>query len=73
MLRVDKRSRLAQVACPVMCLHGRFDRVTGKRCLRQVVAAQPGCLVRWLDAPHMLLETHPDEAAKAIDEFCDGL
>ena len=72
-LRVDKRSRLAQVACPVMCLHGRFDRVTGKRCLRQVLAAQPGCQVRWLDAPHMLLETHPDEAARAIDEFCDGL
>lgn len=72
-LRVDKRSRLAQVACPVMCLHGRFDRVTGKRCLRQVVLAQPGCQVRWLDAPHMLLQTHPDEAAKAIDEFCDGL
>jgi pimeloyl-[acyl-carrier protein] methyl ester esterase len=72
-LRVDKRSRLAQVACPVLCLHGRFDRVTGKRCLRQILAAQPQCQVRWLDAPHMLLETHPDEAAKAIEEFCDGL
>jgi len=72
-LRVDKRSRLRQVACPVMCLQGRFDRVTGKRCLRQILSAQPRCELRRFDASHMLLETHPDEAAKAIDEFCDGL
>jgi pimeloyl-[acyl-carrier protein] methyl ester esterase len=72
-LRVDKRSRLAGIACPVMYLHGRFDRVTGQRCLRQILLAQPRCQVRRFDASHMLLETHPDEAAEAISEFCDGL
>jgi pimeloyl-ACP methyl ester carboxylesterase len=72
-LRVDKRSRLRQVACPVMVLHGRFDRVTGERCLRQILLAQPRCQVRRIDAAHMLLETHPDEAVRAIDAFCDGL
>ncbi|MGO9486649.1 MAG: alpha/beta fold hydrolase [Rhodomicrobium sp.] len=72
-LRADKRSRLAQFACPVMCLYGRFDRVTGKQCLRQILSAQPRCQVRRFDASHMLLETHPGEAARAIDAFCDGL
>jgi pimeloyl-[acyl-carrier protein] methyl ester esterase len=72
-LRVDKRQALSQIACPVMCLHGRSDRVTGKRCVQQILLAQPRCTVRWLDAPHMLLETHPDDAAGAIDAFCDQL
>jgi pimeloyl-[acyl-carrier protein] methyl ester esterase len=72
-LRVDKRQTLRQIACPSMCLHGRFDRVTGKRCVRQIILAQPRCQVQWLDAPHMLLETHPDEAAGAIGAFCDRL
>jgi pimeloyl-[acyl-carrier protein] methyl ester esterase len=69
-LRIDMRNVLRRVPCPAMCLHGRFDRVTGKRCVRQIVRARPQCQVRWLDAPHMLLQTHPDEAAGAIDEFC---
>ena len=72
-LRVDKRNRLREIACPVMCLHGRFDRVTGKRCLRQILLAQPRCQLRRFDAAHMLLETHPVEAARAIDKFCGGL
>ncbi len=72
-LRVDKRNALRRIACPIMCLHGRADRVTGKRCLRQILLAHPRCQVQWLDAPHMLLETHPDLAAGAIDAFCDRL
>ncbi len=72
-LRADKRSRLRQIACPVMCLYGRFDRVTGKQCVQQILLAQPRCQVRRFDASHMLLETHPDEAARAIDEFCGRL
>ncbi len=72
-LRVDKRQALRQIACPALCLHGRFDRVAGKRCVRQILLAQPRCQVQLLDAPHMLLETHPGEAARAIDAFCDEL
>jgi pimeloyl-[acyl-carrier protein] methyl ester esterase len=72
-LRVDQRDALRRIACPVMCLHGRFDRVTGRRCVRQILLAQPHCQMQWLEAPHMLLETHPDEAARAIDAFCDRL
>jgi len=72
-LRVDKRDRLRQVPCPVLCLHGRQDRFLGRRHVNEIVASQPSCQVRWLDAPHMLLETHPEAAAEAINYFCDQL
>ncbi len=72
-LQVDKRQALRRIVCPVMCLHGRFDRVTGKRCVRQILQVQPCCQPQWLDAPHMLLETHPEEAARAIEAFCERL
>ena len=72
-LRADVRHRLGQAGCPVLCLHGRFDRVTGARCVREILAAQPRCRLRRFDAAHMLLETHAGEAAKVIGEFCDEL
>lgn len=72
-LRVDKRDRLREVTCPVLCLRGRFDRLAGTKYLDEIRSAQPGCQVLWLDAPHMLLETHADEAAKAINRFCERL
>jgi pimeloyl-[acyl-carrier protein] methyl ester esterase len=72
-LRVDKRNRLCEITCPMLCLHGRFDRLVSKKCVDEITSAQPGCQVRWFDASHMLLETHADEAAKAINEFCEHL
>lgn len=69
-LRVDKCAQLRGVACPVLCLHGRFDRLAGGRQMDQIVAAQPSCQVRKFDASHMLLATHPDAAATAINDFC---
>lgn len=72
-LRVDKRRRLREIKCPVLCLHGRLDRLVGKRHVDEIVAAQPACRVRWLDAPHMLLATHADVAASAIEDFCERL
>jgi pimeloyl-ACP methyl ester carboxylesterase len=72
-LRVDKRNRLREVTCPMLCLRGRYDRLVRKKYLDEITSAQPGCQVRWLDAPHMLLETHADEAAEAINQFCERL
>jgi pimeloyl-[acyl-carrier protein] methyl ester esterase len=71
-LRVDKRARLREIKCPMLCLHGRLDRLASKRCVDEIVAAQPACEVRWLDASHMLLATHAETAAMAIDHFASG-
>lgn len=72
-LRVDKRGRLAEIQCPMLCLHGRSDRLVSKRYVNEIVAVRPDCQVRWLDSPHMLLTTHTDAAARAIEDFCEHL
>src|SRR6266446_9528996 len=72
-LRVDKRNRLRQINCPMLCLHGRFDRLVGKKCVDEITLVKPRCQVQWFDASHMLLETHTDAAAEAVNEFCNGL
>lgn len=72
-LRVDKRHRLRDVECPLLCLLGRFDRFIRKKRLREIKAIRSDCQVRWFDAGHMLLETSPTAAAEAINEFCDRL
>jgi pimeloyl-[acyl-carrier protein] methyl ester esterase len=69
-LRVDKRNRLREVRCPMLCLHGRLDRLVSKKYVDETLSAKPECQVRWFEAPHMLLETHPDAAADAINQFC---
>jgi len=72
-LRVDKRKRLSETRCPVLCLHGRSDRLARKGPVNDAVAARPDCQVHWLDGPHMLLATHTDMAARIIEEFCGHL
>jgi pimeloyl-ACP methyl ester carboxylesterase len=69
-LRVNKRHRLSETKCPVLCLHGRLDRLVTRKQVNEIVAAQPRCEVQWLDSSHMLLATHSEAAAAAIDQFC---
>jgi pimeloyl-ACP methyl ester carboxylesterase len=69
-LRIDKRDRLRAVSCPILCLHARFDRLVSKKYLDEIASLRPHCEVRTLNAPHMVLETHPVEAAFAINDFC---
>lgn len=72
-LRVDKLNRLRDVKAPIMCLHGRFDWLVRRKSIEEIVAMRPDCQICWFDAAHMLLETHPEQAAKAINRFCREL
>jgi pimeloyl-[acyl-carrier protein] methyl ester esterase len=72
-LRVDKRGRLREIKCPMLCLQGRSDRLVSKKHVDEIVAAQPGCEVYWLDSSHMLLATHTEAAARVIENFCEHL
>jgi pimeloyl-[acyl-carrier protein] methyl ester esterase len=72
-LRVDKRDRLREIACPVLCLHGRFDYLVNRRQVDEIVTAQACCQVHWFDSAHMLLATHPEAAVKAINHFCEQM
>lgn len=69
-LHADKRDRLKKVTCPLLCLHGRSDRLVRSTLVDEIVAARPDCRVHWLAAPHMLLATHTDVAARVVEEFC---
>ena len=72
-LRVDKRNALNNVHCPILYLHGRFDRLVGPSQIREITAIRLNCVVRQLDAPHMLLATHAMEAAELIEQFCQSV
>jgi pimeloyl-[acyl-carrier protein] methyl ester esterase len=72
-LRVDKRNVLLGVRCPILCLHGRFDRLVGKAVVKEFMSDRPNAHVEWFDAPHMRLETKPSETADLVDEFCRWL
>jgi hypothetical protein len=41
-----------------------------KKYVDEILSIKPECQVQWFQAPHMLLETHPDAAADAINQFC---
>jgi pimeloyl-[acyl-carrier protein] methyl ester esterase len=72
-LRIDKRARLNEIACPMLCLHGYSDRLVRKKRVDEIVSARPDCQTRWLESSHMLLVTHTDAAVNVIEEFCEHL
>ncbi len=72
-LRVDKRDQLRRTKCPLLCLHGRQDRLVRKKSVDEITDARPDGEVHWLDAPHMLLTTHAATAAGIINQFCSEL
>lgn len=62
----DERAALAQVACPVLVLHGRRDRLVSRASVRQTLAIQPQARYVELDGPHFLLQANAAQAADAI-------
>jgi hypothetical protein len=38
-----------------------------------LLGVRPDTIVKELDAPHLVMQTNPVEAARAIREFVDGL
>lgn len=67
--RVNLCGQLARVDLPLLYLRARHDRLVGASALAAMRRAQPGLEVVELDAPHMLLQTHADEAVDAISAF----
>jgi pimeloyl-[acyl-carrier protein] methyl ester esterase len=72
-LRIDKRDRLGQTTCPMLCLHGTSDWLIRRKQVAEILAARPDCEQQRMNAPHMLLATHADAAAAVIDDFCRRL
>ncbi len=66
---VDVRDQLSEVDVPVLYLLGTRDRLVGRRGLRCLRESLPNMQVMELDAPHLLLQRRPAEAAGAIVTF----
>ncbi|WP_430765508.1 alpha/beta fold hydrolase [Roseateles paludis] len=72
-LRVDVLAKLRQVQMPVLYLQAAADLVVPERAMRRMLAAQRAIQVCRLPGPHFLLQTRPDEAARAVEGFVSHL
>ena len=63
-LEVDVRAELARVRLPVLVIEGREDRL-----LRSLLRARRDLRAVTLDAPHLVLESAPEESAEVVAAF----
>ncbi len=68
-IRVDVRTLLQELSCPVMYLRPLQDRLIPERCVREIRTSRPDAVLAELDGPHLVLETRPQEAWEKIREF----
>jgi pimeloyl-ACP methyl ester carboxylesterase len=70
-LRVNVCSKLAEVSVPLLYLRATRDRMVGESGLEAVRARCPHLELHQIEAPHMVLQTHPAAAVAAIRDFLD--
>jgi len=71
-IRVDARQALAACPVPIIYLRGTLDYVVPRWNLVQIRKLRPDVQVVDIEAPHMVLQTKPEEAARAIVAFCQS-
>lgn len=62
----EESAALARVACPLLYLRGRHDRLVSRRSWEHIRATLPLANYVELDGPHFLLQAKAVEAAEAI-------
>ncbi|MEW6363418.1 MAG: alpha/beta hydrolase [Acidobacteriota bacterium] len=68
-LAADARAEFQAVNLPILYLGGRRDLLVPRFIPKAMMRRQPRMEYMWLDAPHMVLQCRPAEAARAIGEF----
>ena len=66
---VDVSQEFAAGKAPVLYIAGGRDRLVGPRVFAQMKRLRPDMEIRMLDAPHLVLQRRPLEAARLISEF----
>ena len=64
--RIDVSALLPQIQAQVLCLHGLRDRIVSDHDARMIEDHLPGVRRVDIDAPHLLLQTRPEECARRI-------
>lgn len=72
-LDVDVSSRLPAIGIPTLYLRAAHDRAVPRNASALVAKALPETRIVELDAPHFLLQTRPEEAARIIRSFMEEL
>lgn len=68
-LTVDCVDALVLCKMPILYLQAGRDRMVGRQCVSEVMAAGPQVAVRTVDGPHLLLQARPREAWEAIEAW----
>jgi len=68
-LRVDVCTSLAKVAVPMLYLQAMRDRLVGGQDAQAVRTMYPHLELERIEAPHMVLQSHPGPAIAAIRDF----
>jgi pimeloyl-ACP methyl ester carboxylesterase len=68
LLRRNVSNLLEKIGVPILALGAENDRLISRAMIHRI-AAISHCSEIWLDAPHMLLQTRPDEALSGIQQF----
>ena len=68
-LRADAREHLRACPVPLLALRASRDRVIPARSAREMKAIRPDLEEVVLDAPHLVLQSRPREAAHVLEEF----
>lgn len=72
-LAVDVSEKMAAISAPVLYLRASKDRVVPKSASRLVTRLQPRTRIVDFEAPHMLLQTRPQETAAEVMGFIQSL
>jgi pimeloyl-ACP methyl ester carboxylesterase len=68
-LSTDATPALRAVTCPILYLRGTHDRLVPAKAVSVIRVHRPDTGVVDIDAPHLVLQTAPNEAANAIQQF----
>ena len=68
-LTVDAREALRSIHAPILILSGSRDRLVNRRAVRRLRVVRPDVRFISIDAPHMILQRRPAEAAAEIIRF----
>ncbi|MGD0737116.1 MAG: alpha/beta hydrolase [Terracidiphilus sp.] len=68
-LACDATAELSQVNVPILYLLAKQDRVVPVSCLDEILRIRPDVKLVAIDAPHLLMQREPQQAAAAVAEF----
>lgn len=65
----DARNAAAKINIPVLLLAAERDRLVSRSVTRELIASLNAPRVIWIDSPHLICQTRPDECFAAIHTF----